>query len=531
MKLSLGKLLEASDSRNILLLVLLSVLFKAVLLANVTVVNPDGVRYVNSAYQLWQGNLQEAFSHEKMLFYSLTLGAFQRLFGDWFWAGKILSSFFLTLALVPLYLLAKEVFHRRAALWTGLVFLLLPAANGMATEIIKGGPFLFFILSAAFFAVKALKTPKPFLFFLVFVCVAAAALYRLEGILFIPTFIMAVLAVILAARENRRLYLKGLAAFFALPLTGLVFFAVFLMTGVISVGSLQVIWDPFAHHYFNFDFLRNYHLIYDHLKSMEGLFHGGEWGHDFFEIARHNMAWIYLWGMFLKFFKEFFPVFLIPLAVGLAVGGKFRADFFFLSWIAFSYLAMNYYFIILNNFMAGRYLMVAVLFLLPVVGCGLDYIASWVSGWKYSRTGMALLTLLFLIYPASKSLADSMENRNEIRACARWFQENPEWHGKKIITMDDRVLLHAGIFRDDYSYFSSADLEGLGNFAMETEGEVLVVRVPNKEPLPSFSGFTLTKKFKGDKSSLLIFTKMPRDFLTMVFTPGFSAVRISSNFG
>lgn len=502
-----GNLPLGSDTHRILFLILISLLVKAVITYNVAVINHDGVRYANSAYHLLRGEVAAAFGHEKMLFYSLTLGIFHWFIQDWFWAGKVLSSVFLTLTLIPLYLLTRELFSRTAALWSGLVFILLPSVNSMTGEVIKDAPFLFFILCALLLGIKALKIPRPGYFLLTFCCASAAALFRLEGLVFILAFSPA-WALVLVMAEERRKYIRGLAAFLAVPAVAVILFGVLLLTGVISVEGLRVAWEPFARHYFDFDFLRNYHQIYDYLKTIEGKFPGGEWGQDFFEIARRNMAWVYLWGMFLKFFKEMFPIFLIPLVFGLATRDHDWIGLGVLLWLSFSYLAMNYYFIISSNFIAGRYLMAAVLFCLPIIGSGLARISLWCHRLAYARAAWIFILLLFVAYPAAKSFADSIESNEEIRACGLWLRNNMDLEYKKVITTDERVLFHAGLLRNQYEFLADGDREKLAQAAREKKPDVIVLTVSSdNSSTPKFVNYHPVKEFPGKKRSALVLAR------------------------
>jgi hypothetical protein len=510
MKRCVENFLEGSDAHRILGLILLSLVIKAVILYNATLINPDGVRYVNSAHQLLLGNLEAAFGHESMLFYPLTLGLFPLIIPDWFWAGKILSAFFLTLTLVPLYHLSKELFGARAALWAGLAFILLPAANGMTAEIVKDAPFLFFILTALVLGIRALQTPRPLLFFLTFCSACLATLFRLEGVVFILAYLPAVALAFFRATgpRDRRGYVRGLALFLAIPVAVSVLAGGVILSGVFSPETIQRVWEPFRAHYFNLDFLKTYHQIYAYLKSIEGKFHGGEWGQDFFEIARHNMAWIYLWGMLLKFFKDLFPLFLIPLAVGFSCRDRYRTGLLLTLWMSFSYLAMNYYFILSRNFISGRYLMVVVLFFLPIIGGGLERIRIWVCSRYHPKTLGVVLTLIFVVYPAAQSLTSSREEKDEIRQCGLWLKQYMDLDKRKILTTEERVLFHAGLLRDQYQYFKDKGqgLERLESVALGTGCDLLIVRATQEDVSKvNLIAYHLLKEFPGAKVSIFVY--------------------------
>ncbi|MBN1140558.1 MAG: glycosyltransferase family 39 protein [Deltaproteobacteria bacterium] len=489
---------------NLALLMVFSLLIKAFILTHVTVINPDGVRYVNSAYQLWQGNFQQAFTHEKMLFYSLTLGLFQRAVGDWLLAGQFLSALFLTLTVIPLYQLTRKLFDDNAALWAGLVFVVLPVFNDMAGEIVKDAPFLFFILTAMVFALRALDEKEGLDFLMVLVCGGAASLFRLEGVVFLAAFVLA-LVLILIVGENRRDSLRGLAIFLAVPiLGGLALFGI-LVSGTVDIEKVLTVWERFRGHYFQTDFFKHYDAIYEFLKNSEGRFFGGQWGQDFFEIARHNMAWIYLLGLFQKLGKAISPLLLIPLLFGWPRRGQVRGSLILVLWVVFSYLLMNYFFIVTRNFIASRYLLAAVLLLLPFVGQGLERIRMWTQERRFPWLSLVALILVAVVYPASKSIGDSLENKNAIREAGNWLGQQQALSPKKILVTEERVMFHAGLLRGQYFACREGRCGHLETVALKRGADCIVATSREEASLAGFERFLLVKEFRSPDLSVFIF--------------------------
>lgn len=122
MKKLFNKIFIGKPDNGFISIVVASILVKLVIIANANLINVDAVRYFNSAYQLFNGNVSSAFAHEKMLFYTFTLGLFQLVFRDWALSGLLLSLVFLTLTLIPLYLFTKEIFGANAAIWATIAF-------------------------------------------------------------------------------------------------------------------------------------------------------------------------------------------------------------------------------------------------------------------------------------------------------------------------------------------------------------------------------------------------------------------------
>ena len=489
-------------------LLLMSLLIKAVLIANVQVINPDGVRYINSAHELFQGNFPQAFLHEKMLFYSLTLGVFHFFIRDWFLAGLLLSTFFLTLTLIPLYYLTRDVFGAKAAFWAGVSFVVIPSVNSLSTEVIKGGPFLFFMACALFFGFRAVERKRWAFFPLTFICAGLASLYRFEGIVFILGYFL-FLAALLVKKDNRETCFKGLCGYLAVPFTGAIAFLGISLTGALESLDLTHVWKRFADHYFQMDIFATYHLIYDFLKSVEKQFPHGQWGQDFFEIARHNLAWIYLLGLLGQFVKSLWTVFLIPFAWGVIAFDKRRPVLLGLVWIAFLFFALNYLFLLKNNFHSTRYLMVVVLLLMPFIGLGTDCFFSWAKQQKFSRLVNISILVLLVFSPAVSSFENSTAKKSEIRQAGEWLKDQADFRKGKILANEERVLLHAGLFRKEYEYFPGDDLKGLEKKALENKCTMIVLRNERKRtrPGPVFEKYALIHEFPGQKGEVLIFSR------------------------
>ena len=66
----------------------------------------------------------------------------------------------MTLTVIPLYLLSKNLFNRRAAFWGCIAFILLPETLLHSNSVMRDPPFFLFAMCAVYFAQKALQSKR-----------------------------------------------------------------------------------------------------------------------------------------------------------------------------------------------------------------------------------------------------------------------------------------------------------------------------------------------------------------------------------
>ncbi|MCD4687923.1 MAG: hypothetical protein K8R55_01160 [Desulfuromonadaceae bacterium] len=119
---------------GLVFLLLVSLILKIAVLLSDEVINIDGARYIAAAQQFAQGNFSEGLSIDWMPFYALLIAGFHFLIPDWVLAGQLISLFSLVFALIPLYLLSRDLFDEKVAFWAGLAFVLSPMLNARAVD-------------------------------------------------------------------------------------------------------------------------------------------------------------------------------------------------------------------------------------------------------------------------------------------------------------------------------------------------------------------------------------------------------------
>ncbi len=490
-------------------LLVLSLLIKALIICGTDVVNPDAVRYANSAHQILDGDLSAAFQHEKMLLFSLTLAAARLLVGDWILAGQLISAVFLTLTLIPLYLLTKDLFGSRAAIWASAAFILLPSLNELTSKVVKDAPFLFFITLALWLGQRALVNQRLGFFFASCGCAFAAAMFRLEGLLFLCIYFIWLIYQVLFRPVARPAAIRGLLVYVFIPVSALIIMSGLLMAGFREIGFLETVWQRLSQPYFQFDVTSVHNAIYGHLKTVEESFPGGQWGHDFFEIARYNILIIYLIGLLQALIAAIFPVFVVPLFLGVRDAGRCECNPGVLIWTLAAYLGMVYFFIVTRNFLSGRYLLVVVVMLLPFVGHGFERLKAKLSAFRFQKISIAVIVVLFIGLPIYKSFADTRNEKAEIRLAGEWLKQNQDILRQRIVTTDERIPFYAGLMRNDYDMFPDGMRQDFEQYAQANGNSLIVLGMSlrNGEKPPSLGDYILAKEFYGDKKVILVYSK------------------------
>lgn len=503
--------LASLEDRPFLAMVLLlggSIVIKALLIFQVDIINTDGIRYINSAHELFQGNIAAAFAHEKMLGFTFLLGLVQLLVPDWFLAGKILSLIALVLTTIPLYLIAQELFGRRAAFCTAVVFTVVPSISGKCASVIKDPSFLFLIVLSLWFVLSAIKTSRWGFALTAGLLCCLSVLIRPEGGVFflVITLFLTVSLTLLA--ESRRLILKSLLAFCALPFGALLLAAILSAAGVIPSETLSKIYARFSY-YFQSDPMQVYGSIYQHLKDVEENFPGGQWTNDFFEYARYNIYLVYLIGMLQTFGKSLFPVFVIPLIYGLNLRNHWNRSVALLLTVLGCFFLMDYLYLISHNFLSVRYLLVPLVLSSVLVGHGMDRLITSISTFRYRRIAFSVVIVFCLLMPLGKMLTKGVNEKIELKEAGNWLLENRELTRDRIIVNDERIAYYAGLLRGDYDTFRDERAKGLEEKALRKDAGILVIYKDsgNVEKTPVFEEFTLVETFPGHNKVAMIYER------------------------
>jgi len=172
------------------------------------IINPDGVRYINQAKAILDGNFDLAINcgFEFISIYHLLIPVFYKVFGDWIIAAKSISLLFGTLTIIPFYLIARQFFRHSTVLMATLAFAINPFLVSHSEDLIRGPIFWFFALLGVFFFISFFdKKGKDH--YLVLSCISflVAGWARFEAAVF---FIGTIIYILISEKDKlKRLFL------------------------------------------------------------------------------------------------------------------------------------------------------------------------------------------------------------------------------------------------------------------------------------------------------------------------------------
>jgi hypothetical protein len=491
------KITNWSDRKKGLIFILcLSAAIKVVLALCIQDINRDGAMYIYAAQQFASGNFKEGLYIYQMPLYPLLIAGVHFFIPHWIAAARFVSIVSLVLTLIPLYLLSKDLFDRRAAFWGCLLFAVAPMPNNWAVDVIRGPVFLFFFAWAVYFAQRAIASTKLNFFVSAALFSWLAVLLRIEGIILIPVFLLFSVWLAIREPEHRIAFFKGIVVWLAFPLLFLAVFLTVLGRDWLFLNRMDYL----------IGFFDNYHQLYEKLKILEAssLYPGGK--QNFAEIARHYMPLIYLFGLIESFIKVLFPLFIFPLFLGFR--NSLQRTHGLVLFIVASYLLMVFYVLIYIDALEYRVLFAPAFLLFPWIGEGCRHMVTFVK--KSSRPVflVALCGIVFLVTPFYKFTDLIHQQDNLISVSGKWLGKNPEFRKAKVVTTDPRVPFFAGRGIDFLIYNDSDnDCSGLEQFAMQKQMDVVIVRISAKEraQIDQFRYYKKIKEFAGKKNMIIIY--------------------------
>ncbi|MBW2329861.1 MAG: glycosyltransferase family 39 protein [Deltaproteobacteria bacterium] len=510
----------SESKRGLFFVLCLSAVIKVSIALSNKVINPDGILYISAAQQFALGNFREGLALYPMPFYPLVIAFVHYFVPHWVAAARLISITSLVLALIPLYLLANDLFDRKVAFWGCLTFALAPLANYWAMEVIRGPSFVFLFAWAVYFAQRAIRSTRLVFFFMAVFFSWFSFLFRIEGVILIPVYLLFFICLGVWKPQERGPLLKGILVWIAFPLLLFLIFFVALGPEGVSLNRLDQVMGELRD-LLHLGFLDNYYRIYEKLKTLESSSPFSGLHQNFAAIARHYIPIIYLFGLLQTLIKVLFPFFVIPLFWGFR--HSLRQTRVFVLGLVIFYLLMVYYTLIVRDNVSTRFLFAPAFLLYPWIGVGMERMFAFLKRSSRPTFLATVFVIVFLVSPVCKCVSVLAKQDKVISMAGEWLAKTSEFHKAKMIATDARFLFYAG--REIYGggegsseYVSSQrgdiwhmneshDYVGMEQFALAKQMDLIIVRVSvkRKNLIPELEYYKKVKEFTGKKNIAIIY--------------------------
>lgn len=188
------------------------------------IINIDGILYIKSAAALTAGDLDAAVSYHKWPFYAFLISVIHQISSlDLETSAHVLNGLFNILTCIGfVYLICELGADRKTALIAVFVIVLFPGLNEIRSDIIRDHGYIPFYIWSLYFLIRALHVRSKPLLGLSLMSMAIAALFRIEGVVFLIA-----MPIIYLNSRNDTIPMNRLTFNFLLLVTALILLSVF----------------------------------------------------------------------------------------------------------------------------------------------------------------------------------------------------------------------------------------------------------------------------------------------------------------
>jgi hypothetical protein len=513
-----GSLLETR--KGLLFTFFLSAMLKGTIffLNSNSAVNHDALTYIAAAQEFTKGNFTGALAIHPLALYPLLISLVHCFTPDWVTAARLISFMSLLLMLIPLYFLAEDLYDRRVAFWSCLSFSFSPEPVRLCLQVLREPLFALMFAAFCFLAQRAIVSKKmPHL-----IGAAAAAflavLCRPEGAIVLPIYLIFLIGLAISKPSERKTFLKFIFTWIMsmIVFLGIIMAAAFIGHSFIREGNQYI---GYLRDFFKMNFLENYYRICTQLAQMQKFSPHDTAGWNFSEIANRSVPLIYLIGMMKGLIKVTFVSNIVALFLGLK-RFIFSRTHLLILFLALSYFAMIYCFVIYTDMFDTRFFLAPAVVLYPWIGMGIRKTLTELSQLSYGKIMAAGAALLFIITPLTKSNHLFIKPNDVVIQAGEWLADQPELKASKIMSTDDRVLFYAcreGFCLTNYIVCRktfTVDYECLEKEANKIGVDTLIIfeDLENRTAPDHIRGYTKAKEFIDPKKAIFIYlTVAPSD--------------------
>jgi hypothetical protein len=476
--------------------------------------NYDGEIYIAAAMKFSDGFFREGMALYPMPFYPLLISFFYKVVPNWILAGRLISLLSMALAVIPLYLLARDLFSSRAAFWCSVTYMLLPETLNQSNTVMREPIYFLCFLSATYFAQRALQTQRisPLIFSALFG--ALSTLFRVEGLIFFPVcfcvFAGQAISNLRKSKPHLRLLTSWVAISAVLATASAIMVSIYPSEGINRYGD----WRYYFFGFIDGNLLESYYKIYDHITQIKEVSPVQGIGHHIAETMRTMMPLVYFLGLIQVLSFVIMVPNLIPLSIGLIRTVNSPQHILTLA-NAIGLLALAYGFFIRTEIIMKRYVMITGLLLTPWIGFGIDIILGRLSRISFGRWAVGCIVLLIFVIPAD-GFFKFFKNPDDLASRAgEWVATNSEFNNTKIVMNDQIVKFHTDLLHNSthekstllYLDINDDDFCKLQQFAVDNDAKVIVIQGRNNvtDGFKCLSNYSEIKEFKSKKKFIKIF--------------------------
>ncbi len=274
------------------------------------IINPDGMLYIHQARAFYYGQWDSIMTCGLKFFsnYPIFIAGAYALFHDWIAAATLVSLFFGSITLIPLYLLLRIFFSDKIAVPSLLIFALIPVLVSRSADVVRGPVFWFFLILGLYLFIKQIERQNNLCIFLASLSFLMAAWARIEAILFVAVSCFYLLVSKQTGKARRVFY-------FLLPVVVIV---------ILSLAGGKVL-NVSAKSFYRIDTIKEslsgpviqYRALRGNLADLAGQQPRTKPVRWFLPEAR-NFVWLIALGTFMnRFFEAIFYPFALIYLIGL----------------------------------------------------------------------------------------------------------------------------------------------------------------------------------------------------------------------
>ncbi|MEW6584032.1 MAG: glycosyltransferase family 39 protein [Nitrospirota bacterium] len=390
-----------------------------------TVINRDGVWYINQAKAIFNNDWVAAKScgYDFISLYHLLIPVFYRVTGDWILAAKVISLVFGSIAVIPFYFILRHFFRTPLAFVASLAFAMNPFFVSYSVELVKDPTFWFFGLLGIYFFITAVKREKR-LYFLLFsnISFLLAAFARFEGFIYLIGSVVYI--VLFEDRKLKKLMIFVLPVLLLFSLASLL--KAYLVKEALHLGKFYFV--PRAQRFFS-------DLSASLLQP------------DILEKSLMSLK-LLIYGTTKVLYIPFIPFFLISLLnLKRDVGSDRR--FRYLIFVSLLSLIALYLFYVKIQILSPRY---TVFFILPalVFACsGIERIVLFLTG-KGLKEKIAVSLVCFYVVVSVLTVPSKLLPRKPdkiiYKTVGEYVAKIEENRNTIIMAPDSRVMFYANLY-------------------------------------------------------------------------------------